>query len=63
MLKIHLTFQLDIGFGSSQNQHIRRKKIKLSRGKSELKGEITNDTPKYVHKIQSLYYLERKSFW
>ena len=62
MLKIHLTFQLDIGFGSSQNQNIRRKKIKLSRGKSELKGEI-KEAPKYVHKTQSIYYLERKYFW
>lgn len=63
MLKIHLTFQLNIGFETSQNQKIKRKRIRLSQGKSELKREITNEAPKYVHKTQSLYYLERKCFW
>ncbi len=63
MLKVHLTFQLDVIFGTSQNQKTQAKKIKLSQGKSELKREITHKTPEYVDQIQSIYYLERKCFW
>ena len=63
MLKIHLTFELDIFFGVSRNQNTKTKKIKLSQGKLNLEQERTSKIPEYVHKIQSVYYLERRCFW
>ena len=63
MLKIHLTFELDVSFGVSRNQKTKVKKIKLSQEKSDLKQEITSKPPEYIHNIQSVYYLERRCFW
>lgn len=72
MLKIHLTFQLDILFGASQSQKVKTKKIKLPQGRSYLKKKIIHKKPEYlhpgyvhpeyVHKVRSLYYLERQFF-
>lgn len=63
MLKIRLTFQLDILLGISQNQKKKTKKIKLSPEKLELKRGIISKTPEYIYKIQSVYDLERRCFW
>ncbi len=68
MLRVHLTFKLDISVGNFQfkafqNQNKQVKNINISQEKSELRRNINNKIPEYVNKIQSIYYLERQCFW